>query len=134
MALTTYEYYKNEWYGVTVPEEQFNKWLSKAEDQLNDITNGNITTAAVEEYGTQIQKAVCELVDMLYLIDTARNKATGAAGGVVTARTSGDESVTYKAQENEITAALSSRTATDRLLFDVVRKHLARTGLLYQGL
>lgn len=127
--MLTYEFYKEEYFGSTVSLEDFQKWLQRAEDELQYICNGNITEEAQEAFGTQIKKAICALMDMLYVIDKAQNTASSG----VKSRTSGDESITYGLEDSAIQKAISSTQYRESLLFDTVRRYLFNTGLLYQG-
>lgn len=66
MELTTYEFYKNTYYGEDIEESAFPKWLSRATEKLHYLTYGNITEETYEEYTQPIQKAVCALMDMMF--------------------------------------------------------------------
>ena len=54
MGYTTYEFYTDKYYGDSIEESLFPKWESRAEDKLNELTYGNITTGVLEEYGEKI--------------------------------------------------------------------------------
>ena len=49
-------------------------------------------------------------------------------------KSSGSESITYADDKTEITAALESVSAQDRLIYQTALDYLSGTGLLYAGL
>lgn len=132
-TLTTYEFYRNAYYGEVVEESAFPKWLSKATDKLMFLTFGNITQENREEYNIQIQKAVCALMDVMYQIDNAIKNANVKDESNVKSKTSGAESITFAEHETLITKVLSDTTAQNRLMQDAIAEYLADTGLMYAG-
>ena len=42
MGYTTYDFYKEKYYGDSIAESLFPKWESRASDKLNQLTYGNI--------------------------------------------------------------------------------------------
>ena len=131
--LTTYEFYKGTYYGETIEETAFPKWLSRAGDKLALITHGNITEETRKEYDLQIQKAACALADLLYELDKAIKTANSKEMENVKSRSSGGESVTYGERETLVTKVLSDKNAQLRLMYDTVSEYLSGTGLLYAG-
>lgn len=131
--LTTYEFYTTSFYGDTIEESAFPKWLSRATDKLNILTYGNVTEKAVEIYSVPIQKAVCALMDLLYQIDQATQTATAKDESNVKSKSSGGESITFGDKDTLITKVLSDKVAQNRLLQDTVSEYLSGTGLMYAG-
>lgn len=131
--LTTYEFYKNIYFGDTIEESAFPKWLSKATDKLERLTYGNITEESLLAYNIQIQKAVCALIDLLYELEKALKEANTADEANVKSKSSGGESVTYKTSETLVTKVLSDRVAQNRLAQDIIKEYLTDTRLLYAG-
>lgn len=134
MAITTYEFYINTFYGDVISERDFPKWASKAEDDLMYITNGRINEVEYVSYIIQIQKAVCALAELDFKFDEAMKSADGDSYGAIRSISSGGESVSFDAQANVITNALGDKNAQEKLKFDTVRPYLYNTGLLFQGL
>ena len=133
MGYTTYEFYKDEYYGDSIEESLFPKWESRAVDRLNELTFGNITADALEEYGEKIQKAVCALADLLYKIDFKTNHANDTNGGNVKSMSSGGQSISFGSNETLIDKVLNDKVAQNRLCYDTVCEYLSGTGLLYAG-
>lgn len=131
--LTTYEFYRDTYYGETIEETAFSKWLSRAEDKLMQLTYGNITESAMEAHGVKIQKATCALVDLLYELDAAMKMANSKEAGNIKSMSSGGESVTYGETATLVTKAMADKTAQKRLMYDTIAEYLSGTGLLYAG-
>lgn len=131
--LTTYEFYTDTYYGDAIEEPAFPKWLSRATDKLMYLTNGNITEESRSEYDTQIQKATCALMDLMYQIDAATKVATARDDTNVKSKSSGGESITFGDSDTLVTKALSDKSAQDRLMYDTISEYLSGTGLLYAG-
>ena len=134
MGYTTYEFYKDEYYGDSIEESLFPKWESRATDRLDELTYGNITADALEEYSEKIQKATCALADLLYKIDYKTNHANDTNGGNVKSMSSGGQSISFGSNETLIDKVLNDNVAQNRLCSDTVCEYLSGTGLLYAGI
>lgn len=133
MELTTYEFYKNTYYGETIEESAFPKWLSRSTDKLHYLTYGNITEEAYAEYEKQIQKATCALMDMMFQIDAETKRATAKDETNVKSKSSGSESITFGDADTLVKKVLADKSAQDRLMQDVIAEYLGDTGLMYAG-
>lgn len=131
--LTTYEFYRDTYYGDTIEKSAFPKWLSRATDKLISLTYGNITEETRVEYDTPIQKATCALMDVMFQIDQATVNANSKDESNVKSKSSGSESITYAEHETLVSKVLSDKTAQNRLMYDTIADYLAGTGLLYAG-
>lgn len=131
--LTTYEFYTNTYFGDTIGEADFPKWLSRAADKLHYLTYGNITEEAYAEYGTQIQKATCALMDVMFQIDAETKRATAKDEANVKSKSSGSESITFGDRDTTVTKVLADKSAQNRLMQDTIAEYLADTGLMYAG-
>ena len=132
-ALTTYEFYKDTYYGETIEESAFPKWLSRATDKMNYLTYGNITEENRTVYDRQIQKAVCALMDLMFSLKEAEDKANVKDEGNVKSVSSGSESVTYAEHETKLLKVLADKKAQDRLMQETIAEYLGNTGLMYAG-
>lgn len=132
--ITTFSFYEGKYYGDIIPELNFYKYESKAEDDINRLTNGRLLD--LSEYSDAIQKAVCELADVNYQLDMAMN-CTGAnsdgSGKLVKSKSSGNESISYDTGSNMYMEAAMDIRKQERIKYNVVSKHLSGTGLLYAG-
>ena len=133
MGYTTYEFYKDKYYGDSIEESLFPKWESRASDKLNELTYGNIDDSALEEHGEKIQKATCAIADLLYQIDYKTAHANDAHAGNVKSMSSGGESISFGSNETLVDKVLNDKAAQKRLCYDTVCEYLSGTGLLYAG-
>lgn len=131
--LTTYEFYTGTYYGDTIEESAFPKWLSRATDKLMCLTYGNITEGSRIKYDMQIQKATCALMDLMYQLDVATKTATAKDETNVKSKSSGGESITFGDKDTLVTKVLSDKAAQNRLMYDTIAEYLSGTGLLYAG-
>ena len=134
MKYTTYDFYKEKYYGDSIEESLFPKWESRAVDRLNELTFGNITADALKEYNEKIQKATCALADLLYKIDFKTNHANDTNGGNVKSMSSGGQSISFGSNETLVDKVLNDKVAQNRLCYDAVCEYLSDTGLLYAGI
>lgn len=132
--ITNYEFYTSKYFGDIIPDTVFNRFTSRAEDDLHELTFDRLKD--VDEYDEKVQKAVCELAEVLYQIDIAM-KATmvreDGNGGVIKSKSSGGESVSYDVSNNLIYVVLKDEAAQKKLKYNTVAKYLRGTGLLYAG-
>lgn len=133
MAYTTYEFYKNEYYGDAIPDTAFSKWNDRASTKLDQLTFGNIDADAITEYGEKIQKATCALADLMYQIDYKNSHANDETVANIKSMSSGGRSVSFGSNETLIDKVLGDKTAQNHLFYDTVCEYLAGTGLLYAG-
>ena len=87
----------------------------------------------VEQYDTEIQKAVCALADVLFKLDEAKLHANNPEKGNIKSMTVGDQSVSFGSNDTEYTLAMSDTKKQYDLMVDAVSVYLSHTGLLYAG-
>lgn len=132
-AITTYNFYTTQYYGETIAEAQFNKWLSKATDKLQYLCNGRIDNAVLTTFSIPIQKATCALMDVMYNIEQATQNASNPEGGNVKSISSGSESVTFNDNGTLVSNVIGNKILQNRLMLDTIADYLADTGLMYAG-
>ena len=120
MGYTTYDFYKEKYYGDSIEESLFPKWNDRASEKLDYLTNGNITEESLAEYDEKIQKAVCALADTLYQIDYKTAHANDENGGNVKSMSSGGRSISFGSNETLIDKVLGDKVAQNRLCYDTV--------------
>lgn len=98
MGYTSYDFYRQKYFGESVSETEFPKWNEKASDKLDFLTSGNIRKigyAQLEEFAReQIQKAVCRLADEMRAIE--KRTAEYDAGKVIKSHSAGSESISFE--------------------------------------
>lgn len=104
MAYADYEFYKNEYYGDTIAEQDFPKWADRASRQIDIYTYRRLLSAyPADEYtDMQIKLCMCELAQKMmetdkYLKASALNEEGHAS--VVKSMSAGSESITYATGE-----------------------------------
>lgn len=135
MGYTTYEFYQESYYGDTITEPLFEKWNSRASDEIFAITFGR--SGCIDNYDndTQValQKATCSVADFLFKVDTAENFVNTQTESNVKSKSSGGESVTYGSTETDVTKAMSDHKSRQVAIYNSASIYLSGTGLLYAG-
>ena len=132
-AFTTFAFYTGTYYGDSVDESLFPKYLAKATDKLNYLTFGNITEDTLTTYSSQVSKATCALIDTLYGIDQSIKNATSTEGSNVKSMSSGGRSVTFGDNSTTFDKAMSSTADQISLMVSSIEPYLSETGLMYAG-
>lgn len=157
MAYTDYEFYKNEFYGDTVPESNFLKYAERASDRIDQYTFDRLVDGLPENERakTKVQKAVCAVADEMYKVDQIKKASMDTVGTIqkedgtvvnkaVSSVSSGNESISYATGSN-ISGNVYAQASMDKkvenaLLLNVATEYLAGATndkgicLLYAGL
>lgn len=157
MSYTDYEFYKNKFYGDTVPESDFLKYAERASDRIDQYTFDRLVDGLPddERVKTKVQKAVCAVADTMYQIDQIKKASMDAVGTIqkedgtvvnkaVSSVSSGNESISYATGSN-ISGNVYAQASMDKkvenaLLLNVATEYLAGATndkgicLLYAGL
>lgn len=151
MAYADFTFYTDNYYGDMLTEDNADKWLERASDELDALTFRRLVSAFPTEtsYVVKVKKAVCAIADALYLTDlqrkaaSAQQAADGSYRGAVTSITSGKESISYAvngaASASVYAAAAANAEAQTNLLRDIAAMYLANVpdsngvNLLYAG-
>lgn len=143
-------FYKDVFFGEELTENNADKWLSMASDEVDTLTFGRLTYAfpTVEAHTEKVKKAVCAIAEALYLIDvqrkavTAQLTADGSYKGAVASVSSGRESISYSvgnASSSTYAAAAAKVSERNKLIGSIAVKYLANIpdadgiNLLYAG-
>lgn len=120
MAYADYNYYAETFYGDLIPEESFDKYISRASDYIDRITMGKAATYTADE---AVKKAACAVAEQLMLIGSAR---ASIASGEIASESVGSHSVSYR-------SGVETAASLEAGLLNVATGYLANTGLLYRG-
>lgn len=122
-----YEFYKEKFHGITVPEDAFSNASVQASSYAKYITCGRAKDSFetdYPEYAEDIKLAVCAMAEVFYQESRRKSKH----GGLEVASENNDGySVTY-AGVSDNGASLAEKQAKE-----IVNRYLAHTGLLYRG-
>lgn len=151
MAYTDYSFYTETYHGDVLTEENAEKWLDRASDEIDNFTFWRLADAfpTVEAHVIRVKKAVCAVADTLFHVEEQRKAVSaqiqddGTYRGAVTSISSGKESISYAvtgaANASVFAAAAASTQAFNALIADIVSKYLANVpdsngiNLLYAG-
>lgn len=150
MAYADYTFYKDSYYGDMLTEDNAEKWLDMASDEIDTLTFGRLTFAfpIVEAHITKVRKAVCAVAEALFQVDlqhkaaTVQQAADGSYRGAIASVSSGRESISYSVN-NAAASVYAAAAANDneriKLISNTAVKYLANipdaegVNLLYAG-
>lgn len=118
MPYTTYEFYTEDFFGKTIPEESFPNFELRSRIELDCFTFGRLKRNS--EISEEVQLCMCEMMEYLY-VDTTRQKGNG-----ISSESTDGHSVSYAAEK--------SKAVISKDLYRIACKHLSGTGLLYRGI
>lgn len=133
MVYADYEFYKINFAGNLIAEDDFARLATKASAFLDYYTRGKAKFFAESD---AVKMACCALAEQYKVIDAAAltvSKLSENAGGEKKSETTGRHSVTYSTGEDVAKATASYATSSESSLAAVVRMYLDGTGLLYRG-
>lgn len=145
-----YEFYKEQYFGNVISQDDFPKYESRACDKIDYLTMdkfAGVFAGDNETLQVRCKKAICIVAEIMYDIESAEKAyrksvsedktETGLSGRSVKSVSSGNESITYSdsvEKTSVISAVLTDKVAQDRLIFDSIRDYLGGTGLLSQAI
>lgn len=151
MAYADFSFYTDVYHGDVLTEDNADRWLDRASDELDVFTFGRLVDAFPENAANvvKVKKAVCAIADALFYVDEQRKAASaqqaddGSYRGAIASITSGKESISYAvgsaASISTYAAAAASADAHNQLIGNIAAKYLARVPdangvfLLYAG-
>lgn len=138
MAYADYKFYTEKYYGDTVPESDFPKYVERASDRIDMITFDRLVDGLPddERSQTKIKKAVCALADAIYQIDQIKKASMETVGtvvredGTVTGKavssvSSGSESISYVTGTSGSNSDIYSQAAMDKKVENVLLQQIA---------
>ncbi len=136
MGYTSYDFYRQKYFGESVSETEFPKWNEKASDKLDFLPPNirKIGYAQLEEFAReQIQKAVCRLADEMRAIE--KRTAEYDAGKVIKSHSAGSESISFEVGKNKLDAILTSRRSRICIFLAAAEEYLQNVSpnLFYRG-
>jgi hypothetical protein len=110
MAFATVDYYKDSYYGADAADSEIEKWLSRATDDINTATLGNIDMLTISAaFKTLVRKATCAQAEN-YIMNGQGAEYTGLSVGAFSV------------------SGMSGKT--QGVLCDRAKQYLALTGLM----
>lgn len=150
MAYADLDFYQKSYYGELLTEDNADRWLTRASDELDVLTFGRLTDAfpTIEAHAVKVKKAVCAVAETLLCIDmqrkavSARQTEDGEYRGAIASISSGKESISFSVNGTAASvyaAAASNEDKRNALIAEVAVRYLANipdangVNLLYAG-
>lgn len=118
MIYADYSYYKEQFHGSLIPEEEFNHHSARASEYIDWQTFGRITDEYMEKEqaaALKIKSCCCALAESEYSFGQRSD---------ISSEKNGSYSVTYSAKNENLHNTEKSR---------IIAMYLGNTGLLYRG-
>jgi len=123
--IADYEFYRETYYGDQLTAENYPKYASRADSYLDELTMGRyacdrLPTETVEA----VKMAECAIADLCLNLEQAQLQSDAA--WKVQGEKVGNHTVTYRNNAEIV-------QQTERQIYEIARRYLARHGLLYKG-
>lgn len=130
---TDYKYYNEEYKG-TLSEDEFNKVVTRASQEVRN----NILNRDIKGYEDEVQSATCSVADILSKIENLENQksrltSNDAGDKIITSQKVADLSINYAkvTSMKELEEEISNQK---RKIREEIENYLLFTGLLYRGI
>lgn len=136
MAYADYDFYKNEYLGRAITEDDFPRFALRGSQYIDYITQGRAEDRADLE---AVKMCCCELAEQYQVVETAQELAqkslsAGAAGGAeLQSETVQTWTRSFRSGGDSALSATQAAAEAQAALYAIAQRHLARTGLLYRG-
>lgn len=123
-----FDYYTEKFYGVMIPEDQYNRYALEASDFIDYLTWNKAQGMAEDP---SVQKCCCALAEQYMTIDATRRAAAAKVtdDGIIASESVGSHSRSFR---NGAEGAQAVQEA-EKELSNIARRYLLPTGLLYRG-
>lgn len=122
MAYADYAFYRNEYFGNAISENDFSRLALRASNFIDYYTMGKAKNHADL---LEVKMACCAVAEKILILEASEKRASSASGALQS-ETVGSYSVSYQ-NGADVTRNAKSEMVT------AARQHLACTGLLYRG-
>ena len=121
-------YYRDSFWGTTIPEANFIKYERRSRVFIDDVTFDRLKIDATLIDDT-VKDCLCEIMECNYKLDQEESE-TG--GKLISSETIDQHSVTYAVSDIEKNEVDKSRVNFTKF-YTIARQYLGNTGLLYRG-
>lgn len=123
-----FDYYTEKFYGVMIPEDQYNRYAMEATDFIDYFTMGKAKNSAELP---EVMKCCCALAEQYMTIDATRRAASAKVTdeGIIASESVGSHSRSFRNGAEGAQAV----EAANKELANIARRYLMPTGLLYRG-
>jgi hypothetical protein len=125
-VIANYEFYRETYFGDQLTEENFEKYATRADSFLNELTMGRYACDRLRAEDLKaVKMAECAIADLCLNLEQATLQSDAA--WKVQGEKVGNHTVTYRNN-----ADIAKQTETQ--IREVARRYLCYTGLLYRGI
>lgn len=115
MIYADYDYYKEEFCGKLIPQDNFPYFAARASEYIDWQTFGRLESGIPEEYDAKVRNCCCALAETEYSFSQKAD---------ISSEKNGSYSVTYQAKSSVDHNAEKNR---------IIARYLGNTGLIYKG-
>lgn len=135
MTYADYDFYKNEYFGRAISEDDFPRLALRGSQYIDYITQGRAEAKADLD---AVKMCCCELAEKYQTVEAAQELAqkslsAGSDGLEVQSETVGSWSRSYRSSGDSAQSAAQVAADSKAELYSIAQRHLAKTGLLYRG-
>lgn len=131
MTYADYDFYKNEYFGMAITEDDFPRLALRGSQYIDYITQGRAEARANLE---AVKMCCCELAEQYQAIETAKQASVESLSEDYVEIQS--ETVAAWSRSYGNTADMAAKISADAksTLYEISRQYLTNTGLLYRGM
>lgn len=131
MSYTTFDFYKNTYFGNSITEENFLRVSERASEHIDYLTFNRINDEILQEYSVKIQKSCCAIAEFLNDIDIYNASTSNNSNSrQISSKTVGSISVTYSSKVSYIESYISDTSKIDTHIYELASRYLIDTGLM----
>lgn len=131
MSYTTFDFYKNTYFGNSITEENFPRVSERASEYIDYLTFNRINDEILQEYSIKIQKSCCAIAEFLNDIDIYNASTSNNSNSrQISSKTVGSISVTYSSKVSYIESYISDTSKIDTHIYELASRYLIDTGLM----
>lgn len=131
MSYTTFDFYKNTYFGSSIAEKDFPRVSERASEYVDHLTFNRIDEENLQKYTVQIQKLCCSIADFLNDIDIYNvSISNNDDNRILSSKTVGSISVTYASKVSYVESYITDNSKIDIHIYELASRYLADTGLL----
>lgn len=132
MPYVDFTYYSTTFGGTIIPETSFLKFEREARISINTFTFNRLKSdnTLIDD---EVKECLCVMMECLYNIFQKELNADDGTGKLIASESVDGHNITYAISDEEKNMIDKSK-ATDIKLYNIAKKYLFDTGLLYRGL
>lgn len=135
MSYTTFDFYKNTYFGNSIVEDDFFRVSERASEHIDYLTFNRINDEILQEYNIKIQKSCCAVAEFLNDIDIYNaSMLNDSDSRPISSKTVGNISITYASKVSYIENYISDSSKIDTHIYELASRYLIDTGLMNRNI